>query len=168
MVCEFVRTPNGTMIVCGPRRPRPRCQCGSVASFQCDWPTPNRKSGTCDKHICTRCARVAGADTHYCPFHRGAPPPVQAKLDLDGPPKSNTLDAAPAREAVDRCRCNCGYTCGGPGACPLPMLECIEQHYLRDCGHDFTGPMVKLGDGASVSCKRCSMAACDHDMVCGP
>jgi hypothetical protein len=50
------------------RRPRPRCACGTPASLQCDAPT-KRRSGTCDRHLCTACAVEVGPDRHLCPTH---------------------------------------------------------------------------------------------------
>jgi hypothetical protein len=70
---------------------------------------------------------------------------------------------------TETCKCNCGYTCGGPGKCELSTLECIEQHFVRDCEHDFTGPLIECGEGCwSVTCKKCGMSAMHHDCVCGP
>lgn len=70
------------------------------------------------------------------------------------------------------CRCNCGYTCGGPGVCELEMLDCIEKHWVRDCEHEFTG-WVELkfeggGGGGSTVCKHCGVTSMGHDMLCGP
>lgn len=66
------------------------------------------------------------------------------------------------------CRCECGYTCGRQ--CGLPIMECMDKHYVRDCDHDFTGPWVEDEDGlgGSVTCTHCGMTAAGHDMVCGP
>jgi hypothetical protein len=73
------------------------------------------------------------------------------------------------------CRCNCGYSCGrtSGGSCDLDLFACIEQHYRRDCDHDFNGPMehhTTPGGGAtsSVTCTKCGMEALDHDMAVGP
>lgn len=75
------------------------------------------------------------------------------------PPKSN-------------CRCNCGYECGGPGRCKLDVFECLQQetgHFVRDCEHDFSGPLKDMGGGcASVVCQKCEMSAMAHDEWCGP
>jgi hypothetical protein len=81
--------------------------------------------------------------------------------------------AAPVDSLVmaDPCRCNCGYTCGGPGRCDLfaaDPLRCVEEHYRRDCDHDFTGPWVTLGNGGSVTCAKCGIDACSHDCMVGP
>ena len=48
-----------------------------------------------------------------------------------------------------------------------------EGHFVQDCEHDFTGPMVEFNDtggggGGSVSCKKCGMLAINHDYRVGP
>ena len=72
-----------------------------------------------------------------------------------------------------RCRCECGYRCGGPGTCKLDLFECLKMqdgnHFVRDCDHNFAdGPMVEWDTGASESCARCGMLAITHDMAVGP
>jgi hypothetical protein len=55
------------------------------AAFQCDAPT-QRRSGTCDQHLCAKCAVEVGPDRHLCPAHaaeradRSEPAPVQGGL----------------------------------------------------------------------------------------
>lgn len=69
------------------------------------------------------------------------------------------------------CRCNCGYTCGGPGRCTEPWEKCMAEHWVRDCDHDFTGDMKDVfGDGLCHSrvCAKCGMSAFSHDMQVGP
>jgi len=62
------------------RGPRPRCSCGQPATLQCDAPT-QRRSGTCDRHICAACATEVGPDRHLCEAHKGqAAAPVQGGL----------------------------------------------------------------------------------------
>lgn len=82
MPCTPFQFAGGQGFVCTRGR-RPRCACGEAASFQCDAPA-KRKSGTCDKHLCQKCALTAGEDRHLCPEHRGvtpqAAPPEQAAL----------------------------------------------------------------------------------------
>lgn len=71
--------------------------------------------------------------------------------------------------SVRSCRCDCGYTCGGPGVCDLEMMECIEKHFKRDCDHKFEGPLKRIGPGAySVVCSRCETTASSHDCMVGP
>lgn len=71
-----------------------------------------------------------------------------------------------------KCRCNCGYSCGGPGRCVLSVTECLSQaegHYERDCDHDFSGPLVELDElTASVVCQECGLSSMAHDMSRGP
>lgn len=73
---------------------------------------------------------------------------------------------------VPPCECRCGYRCGGPGTCKLPLLECLQQtdgkHYVRDCDHRFVGEHVPTGNGWSVTCKHCGAIAMSHDMRVGP
>jgi hypothetical protein len=70
------------------------------------------------------------------------------------------------------CRCNCGYTCGGPGVCELFAKDpnaCVEAHFVQDCEHDFSGPVEQVGAGAySAVCSKCGMSALLHDSMCGP
>lgn len=67
-----------------------------------------------------------------------------------------------ARTVGGVCKCNCGYTCGRK--CGLPVDQCIEQHYVRDCEHDWLGDAVDM----SVTCFKCGMLAIAHDMRFGP
>lgn len=71
------------------------------------------------------------------------------------------------------CVCRCGYRCGGPGRCQLDPFECLNQddgqHYVRDCEHDFSGPLVQMDElSASVVCQNCGMSAMTHDAMVGP
>lgn len=72
----------------------------------------------------------------------------------------------------EACHCKCGYSCGGPGVCELfsrDAAACINAHFVKDCGHDFNGPMTDMGDGChSVVCTKCGVSAMGHDMLCGP
>lgn len=63
------------------------------------------------------------------------------------------------------CDCHCGYACNRK--CGLPILECMEQHYKRDCGHVWDGPWAERDWGGSVTCSRCGMLAIQHDMRVG-
>ncbi len=71
-----------------------------------------------------------------------------------------------------RCRCNCGYRCGGPGRCKLDVSECLQQtdgkHFVRDCEHDFGGTLILTNYGGSVACQKCGELAETHDMMVGP
>jgi hypothetical protein len=55
------------------RTRRPRCACGTAATLQCDAPS-KRRSGTCDKHLCTSCATEVRPDRHLCQGHRDLAP----------------------------------------------------------------------------------------------
>ena len=66
------------------------------------------------------------------------------------------------------CRCKCGYTCNRQ--CGLPIMECMEKHFVQDCDHDFSGPVVESPDGLmhSVTCSKCGLPQISHDMRVGP
>ena len=74
--------------------------------------------------------------------------------------------------AARSCRCQCGYTCGRE--CGLPIMECMEKHYERDCDHKFNGEVVVLqtfagyAKASSVTCSKCGSTALDHDVRVGP
>ncbi len=67
MPCTVTTLPDGTRaIVCGPGK---RCACGRRATQECDWKVPARKSGTCDRPLCKRCAHVPAEGKDLCPEH---------------------------------------------------------------------------------------------------
>lgn len=71
MACESVTLPGGTRaIVCGPRRKQKRCECGAVATLECDWKVPERKSGTCDAPICSSCTFSPAPGKDLCTAHQ--------------------------------------------------------------------------------------------------
>lgn len=73
MTCEFVQLPDGTRaIVCGPRQRAKRCACGRKADLLCVWKVSSRKSGTCDKPICSLCATSPAPEKDLCPEHAQA------------------------------------------------------------------------------------------------
>jgi len=77
MTCEHIRLPDGTgMIVCGSKpwpRSKVRClNCGSPADLLCDWKVHDRKSGTCDAPICSRCTTSPAPEKDLCPEHAAA------------------------------------------------------------------------------------------------
>jgi hypothetical protein len=80
--CTPFRFAGGQGILCM-RTAKPRCACGASATIQCDAPT-NRKSGTCDKHLCAECATEVGPDRHLCQAHRndGGTVALPSKADL--------------------------------------------------------------------------------------
>ena len=67
MPCTPFSIGNARGFICT-RGPRPRCACGQSASLQCDGPS-KRRSKTCDKRLCTSCAKEVGPDRHLCPQH---------------------------------------------------------------------------------------------------
>jgi hypothetical protein len=72
VICTSVKLPDGTTaIVCGPGRRR-RCACGRIAGLLCDWKVPGKKSGTCDRPICTSCTTSPAAGKDLCPEHAEA------------------------------------------------------------------------------------------------
>lgn len=75
MPCTPVNLVGITAIVCTRGR-RLRCICGAQPAFQCDAPT-KRRSGTCDRHLCARCATETGPDKHLCPKHAAAEQSVE-------------------------------------------------------------------------------------------
>lgn len=76
MTCETVRLPGGgAAIVCNRRR-RVKCSvagCGAPSQFQCDGAAPQRKSGTCDRHLCAAHRTPQGPGIDYCPEHAKQP-----------------------------------------------------------------------------------------------
>jgi len=65
------------------------------------------------------------------------------------------------------CRCNCGYTCGGPEVCPVfgeNPGKCMEDHHRFDCDHNWNGPITSVtvfgcdseSETCSVKLLRCS------------
>ena len=67
MTCEHVTLPGGgAAIVCSSTR---RCKCGRKAALLCDWKVPTKKSGTCDRPICTSCTTSPAPDKDLCPNH---------------------------------------------------------------------------------------------------
>lgn len=76
------------------------------------------------------------------------------------------------------CRCDCGYRCSrgraGQPKCGLEIMACMDAHYARDCGHDWSGPTFSWtdedgrGGGSTATCARCGAGQMDHDMAVGP
>lgn len=72
MPCQHVSLPGGgSAIVCTSRRLQ-RCACGRPATLLCDWKVPERRSGTCDEAVCTRCATSPAPDKDLCAKHATA------------------------------------------------------------------------------------------------
>lgn len=95
MPCRYFRSPDGKVqgIICGSRAPVKRCSvCQRPSTRECDYPTPTRKSGTCDKPLCAKCARQVGPDRDYCPSHPLTPPaPAQAPAEPSPPSEPRQL-----------------------------------------------------------------------------
>lgn len=73
MACETVHLPGGARaIVCGPRQRQKRCACGKPGTLLCDWKVEGKKSGTCDKPICSGCTTSPAPDKDLCPAHAKA------------------------------------------------------------------------------------------------
>lgn len=71
MPCHHVDLGNGTgAIVCTGRAAR--CACGRRADRLCDWKVPTRKSGTCDKPVCSSCSTKPAPEKDLCPAHARA------------------------------------------------------------------------------------------------
>lgn len=77
MACTPVTLPGGFRAIVCHRTRRPRCACGRPSAFQCDAPT-QRKSGTCDRHLCASCATEVGPDQHLCQAHAAADAEAEA------------------------------------------------------------------------------------------
>lgn len=84
MTCTRVTLPDGTAaIVCGPRVRKARCACGSTADLLCDWKVPTRRSGTCDKPVCSRCSVSPAPGKDLCPAHAAAWRAWPKKSEID-------------------------------------------------------------------------------------
>lgn len=69
MKCQHVTVPGGySAIVCGTRT-RHRCKCGRAADLLCDWKVKGKRSGTCDRPICSRCTTKPAPDKDLCLEH---------------------------------------------------------------------------------------------------
>ncbi len=84
------------------------------------------------------------------------------------------------RSSIKACRCECGYRCGTNGRmrCELPIMECMDKHYVRDCDHKWDGKGIDewandrngkpYKAGWSSTCSICDMSAMSHDCAAGP
>lgn len=67
---QCIPIPGG--FICGPRAPVPRCSvpsCGRPAEFECDYPIPRKKSGTCDARLCAAHRTEIAPGRDACPPH---------------------------------------------------------------------------------------------------
>lgn len=72
MPCEHIRLPDGTgAIICSSGRTK-RCSCGRRADRLCDWKVPTRRSGTCDRPVCSSCSVSPAPEKDLCPEHARA------------------------------------------------------------------------------------------------
>jgi hypothetical protein len=72
MTCNPVRVGDHVAIVCSQRRRHAKCSapgCGGPGTYLCDAPAPNRRSKTCDKHMCNAHRTPVGPGLDYCPEH---------------------------------------------------------------------------------------------------
>ena len=67
-MCQHTMVGAHPVVICGGKAEF--CMCGRVASFLCDWKVRERKSGTCDKPICSSHAKQVAPGKHLCPFHQ--------------------------------------------------------------------------------------------------
>lgn len=72
VTCDRVSLPGGGVAIACSRRKRKRCACGKPATLECDWKMPQRKSGTCDAPICSRCTTSPAPDKDLCREHARA------------------------------------------------------------------------------------------------
>lgn len=73
MTCTPFDVPGlGRGFICTRTRSKPKCACGRPADLLCDWKVPSRKSGTCDKPICSRCTTAPAPEKDLCPEHAEA------------------------------------------------------------------------------------------------
>jgi hypothetical protein len=71
---EWIRLPDGQAVhVCYSGSRGPKCQfCRNAATLECDYPigeTLGKQPITCDKKMCSSCARPVGPDRDHCPDH---------------------------------------------------------------------------------------------------
>lgn len=69
MSCDVVTMPDGARAIVCSRRKAERCDCGRRATLLCDWKVPGRRSGTCDRPICSRCATSPAPGKDLCQEH---------------------------------------------------------------------------------------------------
>jgi hypothetical protein len=86
-MCEELEIDGDRIVVCGLRAFKKFCECGRPAEALCDWKVAARKSGTCDRPICSRHAKQVAPGKHLCPEHQGEyddwkarNPPAQGSL----------------------------------------------------------------------------------------
>lgn len=72
MVCELIKIPDGHAFICSRGKRTPKCfYCGNPAGLECDYPVDKsvKKSGICDKKICSNCSINVGDNLDHCKAH---------------------------------------------------------------------------------------------------
>lgn len=74
MQCQKVKIGDDAFIICTSRSKKPASKCfycGQGAWLLCDYPVAKevKKSGTCDKNLCSNCSVKVGNDTDHCKAH---------------------------------------------------------------------------------------------------
>lgn len=69
MPCHRIETPQGTIIACTRGQSRKCHYCSSKATIACDYPTPERSSGTCGRPCCPYHAVNISKGVDYCKDH---------------------------------------------------------------------------------------------------
>lgn len=72
MACEHLNIGGQHVIICGAPTRKRFCACGRPCEFECDWKTPLKKSGTCDRSLCSHHAKEVAPGKHLCPEHQKA------------------------------------------------------------------------------------------------
>jgi hypothetical protein len=77
MACVHVALPDGSGgiirgIICGLPKPKKCCKCRGPADREYDWKVPGRKSGTCDRPVCSKCSVSPAPEKDLCPDHAAA------------------------------------------------------------------------------------------------
>lgn len=62
----------GGAIICSSGSRKKCVGCGRRADLACDWKVETRRSGTCDKPICSRCTVSPAPEKDLCPAHAQA------------------------------------------------------------------------------------------------
>jgi hypothetical protein len=134
MTCEKVRMRDGSSgVVCirGARARKTPCfVCGALATHECDFPSPKRKSGTCDRPLC---------DVHAIKQAIEMPPMVDlsASLPSIGSVRSglvaDSIDFCPEHDELARTRAT-AHKASTPQPC-LPGFDVREAGMTSQRSH---------------------------------
>jgi|HubBroStandDraft_6_1064221.scaffolds.fasta_scaffold3380755_1 hypothetical protein len=69
-MCEHANVDGHNVIFCGARAKPRYCACGREAFALCDWKVSERKSGTCDKPLCSIHGKRVAPGKYLCPEHQ--------------------------------------------------------------------------------------------------